>query len=595
MDSPAQSDASLGTAAGGFHAISRIRLANRAAELGRMEAWFEGFASALAIDAGTRYRLDLILNEAANNIIDYAWDDGAEHFFHIAAAHRDGEVAITFEDDGGPFNPLEHPPPPRPERLEDAPVGGLGIHLIRSQCDGWEYRRSEGLNRLTVVVRQRDAAASPPQGAVPRGPDRRRSPPPGFPLTLADGAVIPRDRRREPDRRANAFISGQQLCSDIPYDLVESVLAACEQRRLAAGDILLEPGQLNEHLFLVLEGRFQVHLDAANSRLGFPIDAGECIGEMSIIDGKPVSAYVVAEQPSVVLPVHKDLFWEHLAQTPLVTRNLMQLLAERMRRRNDVMLTAMEHQLRLEHLARELATARQIQASMLPKQFPLFPQHPQLDVHAIMEPAREVGGDFFDAFAVGEGQVCIAVGDVSDKGIPAALFMVRTMTLLRMEMLATASVDALLPTVNRQLATGNQSFMFVTVFVGLLDVSSGRLRYVSGGHPPPLLQRAGAGARPVAPPKGILVGVAEDARYEVAELTLEPGDRLTLYTDGITEAENPAREQFTDARLAATLDALPAASAEGQVKGLRDAVRDFAAGAAPSDDLTLLVLRYLGA
>ena len=172
--------------------------------------------------------------------------------------------------------------------------------------------------------------------------------------------------------------------------------------------------------------------------------------------------------------------------------------------------------------------------------------------------------------------------------------MVRTMTLLRTEVLAQGGVDHLLETVNRQLAEANPSAMFVTVFVAEMDVASGRMRYVSGGHPEPLLQRADGPPVALPSPPGILVGVVPDAPYGTAEVTLAPGDVLTLYTDGITEAETPALTQFGAPRLRRAVAELAGRAADARVAGLRDAVRSFTRGADQSDDLTLLVLRYLG-
>jgi len=163
---------------------------------------------------------------------------------------------------------------------------------------------------------------------------------------------------------------------------------------------------------------------------------------------------------------------------------------------------------------------------------------------------------------------------------------------LRMEVLARGVVDGVLAAINRQLVTGNRSCMFVTLFVAILDVTRGRLCYVNGGHPPPLL---GGNARPAAPipvPPGILLGVQEEAEFPVAELTLVPGDVLTLYTDGITEAENAHGEQFSDPRLRELLATSPREDASARVRQLRNAVHTFTAGAPQSDDITLLVLCY---
>ena len=426
-----------------------------------------------------------------------------------------------------------------------------------------------------------------------RGPDRRRNDAKvSFPLRMADGGTIRKDRRAGADRRKNAFISRQYLCKRIPYESVERVLRNCDINILSPGEVLLEPGQDNHYLYLLKDGRLQVRLESADSDLGFPIEPGECVGEMSIIDGKPVSAFVVAEQPSEVVAIPNNVFWQDLAPVPGVARNLMQLLAERMRKRIDVTVRALEQQLRLEHLERELDVAKDIQASMLPRQVPLFPDHPRADVYAVMKPAREVGGDFFDAFPLDENRICIAVGDVSGKGVPAALFMVRTLTELRTVLHRGDSLARAIARLNVSLCQNNDRCMFVSLFVGILDTSNGCLRYANCGHNPPLVGSGDAGYEFLDLADGIIAGVEEHAVYAEQELTLAPGARLVLYTDGVTEAQRKDKQFFTEKRLQSLLSDMEPQDAFGTVQNVQRAVEAFTGDAPQFDDITLLVLRY---
>ncbi len=425
---------------------------------------------------------------------------------------------------------------------------------------------------------------------VDRGPERRAADDAAeFPLLLPDGRLIPEERRRQTDRRRNAFISHQYLCRGVPYGVVESVLERFAARELGAGEVLLSPGQENHYLFMLLSGRLQVHLDAARSRLGFPIEPGECIGEMSIIDGKPTSAYVVAEEPSTVLAVHGDVFWNELAPIPGVARNLLRLLAERMRTRNDVTLRALEQELHMQHLQKELSVAQRIQADMLPGQDPLFPDHPQVDAYAVMKPARDVGGDFYDAFALDEHRICVAVGDVSGKGIPAALFMVRALTALRMEMLRGVRLEDLFTRLNRLLCENNPSCMFVSMFLAVIDLHTHEMICSNAGHNPPLLASSADFAF-IATEGGVILGVLEEAEFQVSRLRLRQGDSLVLYTDGVTEAQNGDGEFFTAARLRELVSSSPRTGAKALVHTIEEGVERFASGVPQSDDITILAL-----
>jgi sigma-B regulation protein RsbU (phosphoserine phosphatase) len=207
-----------------------------------------------------------------------------------------------------------------------------------------------------------------------------------------------------------------------------------------------------------------------------------------------------------------------------------------------------------------------------------------------MNPAKEVGGDFYDLFALDGERFCLAIGDVSGKGMPAALFMVRVMTLLRMSVQAAGRLEGVLETVNRHLSENNPDLMFVTLFVAILEVPTGRLEYSVGGHNPPLLSQGGAAFGELGGAAGILLGVLPGATYPVNEIRLQPGDRLLLYTDGVTEAENPAQDLLTLGRAMEALNQAGRVQAEELAAALNAAVREFSHGASQSDDITILAL-----
>ncbi len=396
------------------------------------------------------------------------------------------------------------------------------------------------------------------------------------------------------DRRELLAIARHALFAGVSFDGLHAILARCAIQELGIGQVLLAPGQVNRTLYLVLDGQLKAHIDQIDSEEGFLIGPGECMGEISVIDSKPVTAFVVAEAPSRVLAVAEEDLWGGLLQHPQIAKNFMRLFAERFRARTEVMQKALEQQLRYEHMQKELAIAQEIQLGMLPHDLDLD-LGPEIDLAAEIMPASRVGGDFYDVIPITPDEYGIAIGDVSGKGVPAALFMVRTLTLLRAELLKSQPIEDALRNVNLRLCEENAASMFATLIVAVINKSTGHLRYVNAGHDPILFGEPGRGYRPLPPPSGILIGLDETATYVVESLTLSKQDVLVLYTDGATEAMDHEHRLFTLDRLTACLDAQPTASAQGLADAVTVAVKQFSDGAAQSDDLTLVVLRYLGA
>jgi sigma-B regulation protein RsbU (phosphoserine phosphatase) len=264
-------------------------------------------------------------------------------------------------------------------------------------------------------------------------------------------------------------------------------------------------------------------------------------------------------------------------------------LTELIRELQDAIIT----RARLAGLEQELQIARELQLSFLPR--PL-PPHPTFDIHGLMETAKEVGGDFFDYFMIDDDRLGIVVADVSGKGVPAALFMAITRTLIKATALTAPSPAVTVSEVNTFLAADNEQMMFVTVFHAVLDCRTGRLDYVNAGHPPPLLIAAKAGALSELPRAGgPALAVVEGFPYEDQTLTLAPGDTLFIFTDGVTEAFDSEGHAFGDARLLAEVRAVGTeAAVEALDNAVRDAVLRFEQGAERADDVTCVALRYLG-
>ena len=248
---------------------------------------------------------------------------------------------------------------------------------------------------------------------------------------------------------------------------------------------------------------------------------------------------------------------------------------------------------RLVALERDLAIAAQIQRSFLPHLNGEETHHAAFAVHACMLPAQAVGGDFYDYFFLDADRLGVVIGDVSGKGVPAALLMAMTRSLLRASALRGGEPAACLEEVNRLILRDTSSGRFVTLFYGLLDAQRGTLRYANAGHSPPfLLHREG----PLQQLRqtDLILGAMPEARYQTREVPLVPGDRLFLYTDGVSEAMNPAQQQFAEERLQQVLGERRIEGPEELVGRVVEAVRQFTANAPQADDLTALAVLYRG-
>lgn len=241
----------------------------------------------------------------------------------------------------------------------------------------------------------------------------------------------------------------------------------------------------------------------------------------------------------------------------------------------------------------ELTLANNIQAHMLPSIFPPFPDQNEVDLYAAMHPAKEVGGDFYDFFMLDDKRVAFVIADVSGKGIPAALVMVITKTLIKNEMLAGLSPAEAFTKVNQMLCEGNDDNMFVTAWLGVLNTETGVLTYVNAGHNPPLVRHSNEAFYFLKSRPGLVLAGMSGLHYRQYELQMQPGDRIFLYTDGITEAANPANELYGNDRLLQYLNRHAAEPLQSVVCGLTADVHAFAGAAEQSDDMTMLVMDYI--
>ena len=244
-------------------------------------------------------------------------------------------------------------------------------------------------------------------------------------------------------------------------------------------------------------------------------------------------------------------------------------------------------------IQQDLQTAREIQLAILPKTFPPFPGRTEFSIYASMIAAKEVGGDFFDFFMIDHERLGFVIGDVSGKGVTAAIFMAVSRTLIRATGIKGVSTQECMNYVNRLLCSESVSCMFVTVFYGILNTANGEVEYVNAGHNPPYILSNNF-VQKVDMTGGTILGCMDDFSYGSKKIQLNPGDLLFLFTDGVTEAFNTREELYGDNRLVTFLEAHSSTPIEEIIKKSNQSVSDFSAGVPQSDDITLLAIRYHG-
>ena len=245
-------------------------------------------------------------------------------------------------------------------------------------------------------------------------------------------------------------------------------------------------------------------------------------------------------------------------------------------------------------LSTELSMATDIQASQLPRLFPAFPNRPEFDVFASMDPAKEVGGDFYDFFMIDNDHIGLVMADVSGKGIPAALFMMVSRVLIKSRVQNGETPGQALANVNNQLCESNEAQLFVTVWLAVLEISTGKGIAANAGHEHPALRRAGGEYELITYRHSPAVATIEGIRFREHEFELHPGDSLFVYTDGVTEATNAEKELFGNERLLEALNRDPDANTEQILSNVRNGIDTFVKDAEQFDDITMLCLKYLG-
>ena len=273
-------------------------------------------------------------------------------------------------------------------------------------------------------------------------------------------------------------------------------------------------------------------------------------------------------------------------------------LSRDIRTMQENIVTNMENLARMtaekERTAAELNLAARIQSAALPGDFPAFPEHGEFDIFASMTPAKAVGGDFYDFFLIDETHLGLVMADVSDKGVPAALFMMNAKSLVRTYAKTGMSPAQVMQAVNDRICESNRQNMFVTLCFGILELSTGRITATNAGHEYPALMPAGGRFDLIREISGFIVGGMAGMRYREMNINLRPGAKIFLYTDGVPEAQNAAGEMFGERRMVAALNEGREKSPEEILRHMKKAVDAFVQDAAQFDDLTMLCLEYRG-
>lgn len=564
----------------------RLALQGEPGAVGRAADWIRGLGAEFAIEAEDVRRLELCTAELLGNIVRQADGAQGEHRIELRARVNERTAALEIADDGQAFDPTAWRQPESASGGNAAQASASNLRVVQQFADECRYARRGKKNVVTLVLKRHPPAA----GHAPRGPERRRrTAPAAVPLWRRDGTLVLADERHGLDRRLRGFISQFEVFRSVPYHLVEDAVAACRIVSYPDGQVLLRPGERGDALVFVLSGRLRVHLDAPDSANFFTIGAGDFTGELSVIDGKPVSAYLVADAGCRVMLVDAETLFRRLLTVPEVNRSFMTAYSERVRGTSVHII----EQLRAEMAHREAQSAQRIQAALLQPGASLLPERREVDCAALVRAARDVGGDFYDAFFLDPARAFVSVGDVSGKGLPTALCMARALTALRREVTGGTLAHAV-GRANRLLCEANDAGLSVSLFCAVLDTATGRLEYVSAGHPAPALARGDGLFRPLETVRNPVLGVVADAAYASGTIDLPPGSALVLRTDGATDAQTWSREAFGDARLLDALNEADDRSAAALVEDTVAAIDRFVGDAPQPGDITLLALRYRG-
>lgn len=399
------------------------------------------------------------------------------------------------------------------------------------------------------------------------------------------------------------------LFSSFPSEEVARLLNRLHKIELPPNSIIIREGERGDNFYILLEGELEIVKAAGTTeeRLLSTREPGDYVGEMCLLDPDGLrTATIRTRTRARLLEVKHSEFESLLLRHPGMAWQIARMLSLRLRdsdnatirdlREKNIQLDRAYRELQAaqvqiiekERLERELQVAREIQESILPR---TLPESPGLDFGAMMVPARAVGGDLFDFIPIGPHALGIAVGDVSDKGVPAAIFMAMTRSLIRSEAKKAASPREALEGVNQHLLEMNDAGMFVTVLYGVLDLVTLEFTFARAGHLPPILCDRNGGISSPSVALGQALGVFPDPVLDEASLTLAPGSTLFVYTDGLSEATDEREQIFGVERIYDALSAQRDNSAQGICSKMIDAALLHCGVMPQNDDMTVVAVQ----
>lgn len=398
------------------------------------------------------------------------------------------------------------------------------------------------------------------------------------------------------------------LLSDLSEDERYHVLDCMTIIELPPSAVVFHEGDLGDSLYVVASGEVEIlkAMGTSEDHLLVVSGMGDFFGEVALLDSQGHRSASARARGQVTLLQMTAAEFHRLMQThPAVASQLIHIISSRLRSSSDATIRDLEaknrilaqayHELKVaqalviekEKLEKELDIAREIQISMLPE---ILPQAAGYSFGVHMQAARWLGGDFYDLFPLDDDHIAVVVGDVSDKGVPSALYMALTRSLLRAEALRLESPSRTLRRVNTLLQDMSTAGLFVTVLFGMLDVRSGYFNYARAGHELPILLRADGSVTPIKSTTGMVLGVLPEILIDEEELQLLPGDMLQLFTDGATDAVNPLNQRFGHDRLVQEMQACRTINGQAACDRILAAILNYQRSAPQFDDITLLTV-----